>query len=69
MVLKDAYIGQRVRVPLGLDEVGGVILDIFGPPRHRFARVALAGFDPETGEPAITVPLSELKSAPEAVAY
>ena len=68
MMLKDAYIGQRVRVPLGLDEVGGLILDIFGPPRHRFARVALAGFDPETGEPAITVPLSELKSAPEAVA-
>jgi hypothetical protein len=68
MVLKDAYIGQRVRVPLGLDEVAGVILDIFGPPRHRFARVALTGVHPETEEPAITVPLSELKSAPEAVA-
>jgi hypothetical protein len=67
-VLKDAYIGQRVRVPLGLDEVGGLILDIFGPPRHRFALVALAGFHPETGEPAITVPLSELKPAPDAVA-
>jgi hypothetical protein len=68
MVPKNAYIGQRVRVPLGLDEVSGVILDILGPPRHRFARVALTGFRPETGEPAITVPLSELKSAQEAVA-
>jgi primosomal protein N' len=44
--------GDRVMVPWGLDEVKGVVLDIYGPPgaRHVLVRVPVMGSTGETLE-------------------
>jgi hypothetical protein len=42
--------GDKVAVPLGLDEVVGVVLNVYGPPGHKsvFVRVPIHGPSGET---------------------
>jgi len=55
--------GDRVLVPWGLDDVVGVVEDIFGPPADPFVRVrvSVAG---ETDGVGVPIKMSALREAP-----
>ena len=44
------HIGDKVRAPWGLDEIEGVVVNIYGPPGHRsvLVRMPIRGSSGET---------------------
>lgn len=56
-------IGQRVRLPWGLESVEGTIVDVFGPPARRFVRVAVELPQVEYPEdpPVVALPLDSVE--------
>jgi primosomal protein N' len=57
-------VGDRVRVPWGLDEVDGTVVEVYdsGLGPRVVVRVLLEGVDPESAE-TVTLPLSAIKAA------
>ena len=56
--MNSPQIGQRVRVPWGLEEVEGTIVAVFGPAQRRYVRIALELSDSDEPDSARVVALS-----------
>lgn len=56
-------VGQRVRLPWGLDTVDGTVVEIFGPPARPFVRVEIEARDLDDDEdrPVIAVPADSVE--------
>ena len=57
--------GEKVVVPLGLDEIVGVVLEVYGPPGHKsvYVRIPIHGPSGETlQEEDISYPLSAVRA-------
>lgn len=56
-------IGEGVRVPWGLDEVAGEVVDVIAP-NHAVVRVSLGGEAAETEDETVRLPISALEELP-----
>jgi hypothetical protein len=65
MTSPSVHVGQRVRVPWGLDGVEGTVVAVFGPKGCRYARVAVELGDPDDVDetPVIALPVDSLEAA------
>lgn len=53
----QVHVGQRVRVPWGLDTVEGTIVELVGRPPHRVVRVAIQLGAPDDADDAVVIAL------------
>ena len=64
-VSTEIRVGQRVRLPWGLDVVEGTVVEMFGPPARRFVRVAveLSDLEDAADAPIIALPVDSVEVA------